>query len=129
MSTLETAIQGLREALGEEMDPKDLVRDLRTQRFLEAALAVVDWLPEDTDDDDDIIDVLNWQDACRCGDLGDYDGYGYALREISDGYQKAYLAVGKNKGFPVLLKPSGRKNVPEGTTHILWINRRGAGSP
>lgn len=61
--------------------------------------------------DDDVMPLSDWLECVKDGSLIDYDGYGRA-------YNLNLRCCTKE-----VYHPSEYKNIPEGTTHIIWYNR------
>ena len=62
------------------------------------------------DEDDDIMTVDKWIEACEDGSFIDYDGFGYPMKDgLADESTPFY--------------PSDRRNLPKDATHIVWFNR------
>lgn len=62
------------------------------------------------EDERHLITVGEFRDDVEERWLTDYDGYGYAVKDMK-----------KDKSF--LVHPSSVERIPEDATHILWLNR------
>lgn len=64
---------------------------------------------EELPDYGDLIPLDEWVRCCEVDGFIDYDGYG---NPVKDG-----------KLMNIIICPSKRDKIPEGTTHIMWYNR------
>lgn len=65
---------------------------------------------EDLDEDDDVMTVSTFSNACTHGHFIDYDGFGHPVKE--------------GKANPsIYIRPSELEEIPADATHIVWFNR------
>ena len=73
----------------------------------------------DPPDYGDVMTVAEFLEDVENGNLIDYDGHGYPMRD-------GKIAHGRNTGFDYefVVRPSkGKDGIPADATHIVWFNR------